>query len=585
MKNQPFHLFGLSSVLAVLIALMIVACSKKEEDDQPAEEINQYISALPSWETFSPAKADLDEYLEPSLDVNCEDLTVTTITPASITRTPEEIVTYDPNSEILYVGSLIQGQGYIGGLGSIKALPIYQRAPLTISISFQMADNSRVIQNPNLASVKSAIGELVETAQNAGHVSGSSIFYNESNSYSVGQTALSLGLSAKFMKASAQAQLEWEHTVEKRTVSAYFVQKMFTVSMVLPQRPGDLFSSEFTKEVLDEQVSLDRIGPDNLPVYVSNVVYGRMMTLTMTSSYSETEMKAALYGSYNGIGGSVSAEHLAILQNSEIQVVTIGGDAELALSLIRSGQLGEFFTNDSPLTTAVPISYTLRNLGDNEIAKVSETVSYDMVQNAPIHVQLYTNQDKWRSDLKSNGMSDTVWLTNKSNIYKADESGKFQAGGSDQTFMYSHITFSEAATGFPFSFYLENTAVANDYRALVLNDDAHSYGFTTTTISIGNYNNSSGPQFDNDDFEIGVTGNKVYAIGFMMISNTDAADESLASIGENDCYLGKDYSLPTIENGFVGVLSPIPLSRIKFDESADDDDLGIQDFYFGFKSE
>ena len=71
------------------------------------------------------------------------------------------------------------------------------------------------------------------------------------------------------------------------------------------------------------------------------------MTLTMTSDYEETEMKAALEGSYNGIGGTVSAEYLEILQNSEIQLVTIGGDANLALGYLRTGQLGEFFKENA----------------------------------------------------------------------------------------------------------------------------------------------------------------------------------------------------------------------------------------------
>ena len=573
---------GPSFKLILFIALALTACSKKEKDDNTAnEDINKYLVSLPSWEMFSPPSKDTVELFDPNLDFNCDTKMVTTTTPASITRTPEDIVTYDPNSEILYVGSLIQGDGYLGGLGSLKGLPIYQRAPITLSISFQMSGNSRVVQNPDLASVKEAIGEMVEAADNSGHASGSSIFFNLSSSYSVEQTALSLGLSAKFMKASAKVDLEWEKSAEKHTVSAYFIQKMFTVSMGLPQRPSDLFSSDFTQELLDEQISLGRIGPDNLPVYVSNIVYGRMMTLTMTSTYEEEKMKGALQASYNNIGGQISAEHLDILQKSEIQVVAIGGDADLALSLIKSGQLGDFFASNSPLTTAVAISYTLRNVGNNEIAKVSETVNYNMVQTDNVHVEMFIDENQWRSAVQSKGLDDVKWLTTKENIYKANEAGTFIAGQYDQTFMYNLITFSETKTGYPFDFYLEATQFGNNYLALVHHDD--NGAFTPTTISIGNYNNN---EYTDDDFNIGVTGNKVYAIGFTMICNiATIPEEYLESIAEHEqCWLGRNTEFQSIYTGFVGVISPVPLDRIEFNESADDNDIGIQDFYFGYRS-
>jgi len=578
MKANLIYLALGVSVTVIVIVFVLVGCSKDESSQN--QDVNEYLVSLPSWEIFSPLKEDTTELFDPNLDFNCQDLMITTTTPASITRTPEDIVTYDPNSEILYVGSLIQGNGYLGGLGSLKSLPIYQRAPLTLSISFQMSGNNRVVQNPDLASVKEAIGEMVEAAQNAGHVAGSSIFFNLSSSYSVDQTALSLGLSAKFMKASAKIDLEWEQTTEKNTVSAYFIQKMFTVSMGIPQRPGDLFSEDFTQELLDEQISLGRIGPDNLPVYVSNIVYGRMMTLTMTSTYQEEQMKGALQASYNLMGGQLTAEHLEILQNSEIQVVAIGGDANLALSLIKSGQLGDFFSSDSPLTTAVPISYTLRNVGDNEIAKVSETVNYDMVQTDNVHVDMFLDENQWRSAVQSKGLYDVKWLTSKENIYKANEAGIFYNQAPDQTFMYNHITFSGSVTGYPFDFYLENTAVGYDYRALVHNDD--NGAFTPTTISIGNYNNN---EFCNDDFKIGVTGNTVYAIGYTMICNIGTMpEEYLESIAEHEqCWLGRNTEFQYIYTGFVGVISPVPLNRIEFNESTDDNDMGIQDFYFGYR--
>jgi hypothetical protein len=574
--------FVVSISLVVVLFLFFTNCNKSDDgDDEPSpnNSVNQYIVSLPSWDNFCPTKADSDEAFDASLEFDCTTKIVQTTTPCSITRTPAEIVTYDPGSEILYLGSLIQGSGYIGGLGSIKSLPIYQRAPLSISISFQMAGNSRDVENPDLTSVNEAIGDLVETAQNTGHVSGSSIYYDKRICYSVEQTALALGLSFKYMAGSARTQLQYQSTSETSTVSAYFVQKMFTVSMGIPQRPSDLFSSEFTQELLNEQINLGRIGPDNLPVYVSNIVYGRMMMLTMTSTYNETEIKAALEASYYGIGGSVSAEHLTILQNSQIKMVTIGGEQTAALNYLKTGQLGEFFKDDAPLTTAVPISYTLRNLGDNDIACVSETTDYDMVQNEIVSVQILYDEASWRDAVQMKTMTVGVWESTLENLQKANEAYKFEYYGV-QTLMFEIITFPGSVTQFPFEFHLKNLAVTGDRLALVHNDtEGLNNNFTTNTISIGDIDD-----FENDDFEIVVTGDQVYAIGFIMRSNTDTPEEFLEVFAQqDDCYLDQK-DLPNGNNTFVGVISPVPIKRNWFNEDDDDDDMGIENFYFGYRS-
>lgn len=568
--------------IATILILLFSSCSEETTEPTTTTDpgINNYIVSLPKWDIFCPPKADENIQNDATTSWECATKVIESKTPCSITRTPADIVTYDPNSEILYLGSLIQGKRYMNGLGSIQSLPINQRAPIKISISFQMANNSRTIEHPSLTTVRDAIGDLVETAQNAGHVSGSSIFFNKSTSYSVEQTALALGLSAKFMIGSVHSSLQWNSTTETHTVSAYFIQKMFTVSMEIPQRPGDFFSSAFTRELLDEQISLGRIGPDNLPVYVSNMVYGRMMTLTMTSTYVETEMKAALEASYLNIGGTVSAEHLEVLNNSEINLVTIGGDANQALAYLRTGNLGEFFKEDAPLTTAVPISYTLRNVGDNVIAKVSETTEYDMLQYDDISVSNYYNEGLWKNAVQS-VMSFKKWEVNWYNVLLADEHAIYENCGAVNCSLGKIITLHGDQNGsYPFTFYLESkdpTIPAGQNSALVYNDNESSCDYC---ISIGDCDN-----WEDDDFEIGVSGNvKVYAIAFVMINNSTSGEEYFEVHAED-----KNGQLCQIEyhtegiNGFFGIISPVPITKIFFNEDDDADDIQVGDLYFGYK--
>jgi hypothetical protein len=163
---------------------------------------------------------------------------------------------------------------------------------------------------------------------------------------------------------------------------------MFEVVVEPPQTPDAFFSEDFTEETLDEQEELGRIGPDNVPVYVSNIVYGRMMTFAFTSTASEQEIRGTIEAGYetvvNGVSVELSAKHKTILSEAKIAVSSLGGDAEATLSLIRSGSWQEYFTKDAPLSSAAPLSYTFRNLGDGSIAKVTESIEYMVKECEPV---------------------------------------------------------------------------------------------------------------------------------------------------------------------------------------------------------
>jgi hypothetical protein len=373
---------SLISLLLTLLAVGLVpGCGSDNPTNPPAAaDVDEYVKALPAWEDYSPELPSENLLLadpvdttlvHDNLDYNCS------VSRYSITETPREITVFSPDADIMWPGALLQGQKYAGGLGSLGELPIRQRAPLKVFIDLLTEDSGRTVANPDAASVASAIGELIQDATNAGHIAGSSIFFDQTTTHSLEQASLDLGISVNYLGTQVRSSLSYDQTVTEHTLTAYFTQKMFTVSVVQPQTPSAFFSADFTVERLNEQIGLGRIGPNNLPTYISSVVYGRMLMLTMTSSRSIEEMRAALTASRDGIGsGSVAAGHLAVLNESRIQVSTVGGVDDGVEGLIASGRLSEYFAANAPLTSARPLSYTVRNLADNSIAKVSETTEY-----------------------------------------------------------------------------------------------------------------------------------------------------------------------------------------------------------------
>jgi hypothetical protein len=129
-----------SLVSCALLCSLLAACTDSIGPGGggiPAE-IDEYMASLPAWEAFSPSMADADmtvgETSSPDVfSVGATRYTCTT-TPYSVARTPDRVVIFNPDSEVFWLGGLLQGRGYRDGIGSLEELPIRQRAPLTLFI-------------------------------------------------------------------------------------------------------------------------------------------------------------------------------------------------------------------------------------------------------------------------------------------------------------------------------------------------------------------------------------------------------------------------------------------------------------------
>ena len=324
---------------------------------------------------YKPVKKSWNEQFE-GVQYDC------TSTPYSITETPDKIVTLNPDVKALWPGALLQGQGYVNGIGSLMELPIRERNPMKLSLSLSFAGNTRTVANPDLASVQQAVGDMIQEAKAKNVALGGAISFTQTTAHSAEQSMLEAGLSARYIASEIKAKLKVSKNVVEHSVTASFFQNAFSVSMVTPQTPGDFFSSAFTPEKLDEQVKLGRMGPANLPVYISTVNYGRVLIFNLTSRASESEIQGALNAMYNGgavsVGGNLSASQKKVLQEATIKFVAFGGNQNSAEALIRNGNLASYFDSSTTADVFRPISYEVRNLGDDSIAKVSETTTYNV---------------------------------------------------------------------------------------------------------------------------------------------------------------------------------------------------------------
>ena len=485
--------------------------------------------------------------------------------------------------------------GAIRGDAIYIPLPIRQRAPLTISIDLPTQNNTRVVENPALGTVKQAIAGLQEAAKNEGIRAGGEIIYQEVDSYTAEQASLSLGLSVRYMAAKVRGRLAIAGSAETTSLQIFFKHEMFTVSMETPQTPGALFSSEFTQAILDEQVALGRIGPDNIPVYVSEVTYGRMLVATMTSTYSRSELKAALEASLRAakLGVALEAESARVFEEgeTEIEVWALGGGDENVRNAIRSGNLKEYFNETAEVDLAVPLAYTMKSVSDNAIATVSETTTY--TKRECLGTAYFTDVGEWQAAVTKLGATPYLLETTDDNINKAA-----QLYDNGQTVSNSDTDVQLGPVGTQLSWgYRErpDTGIPTRFNLVTRGpmmwndrDDSGRRPFSEERlISIGDVRD---PGWNDDDFELNVFVEEavdVFAIGITVVGNVAEAGEKLTAY-DKDGQLLKEFrdNMPNEELGaFVGVVSAgVPLSRIEFDEHPEGDPrdhIAVKDMRFG----
>jgi fibronectin type 3 domain-containing protein len=368
-------------------------------DTSVSDEINAYFKGLPSWASTHPVLPDSDKVNGPvSSDQSTviEDLSAESkkrryncvTTPYSLTKTPEKIVTLSPDAGKFWLGGLLQGNGYVGGLGSLQELPIRERAPLKIFIDLIGQDISTTINSPEAASVQTAIGTLIDRAKALNTPIGSLIDYEKYETSSTDELALKFGLSVKYLAVDVKTKLNVDRKVNTKTLSVAFTQRAFTVAIVGAQTPAALFSDAFTIAKLNEQKDFGRISPANLPVIVSNIAYGRKLIVSITSTASSQDIQAVLDATYEAAGNGVKLNLDPRLQNvltkATVNVTSVGGDDTAIASLIRSGDLNKYFEKTPDLATYKPLSYQVDNLGDGSAARFTETTDYNLKECAPL---------------------------------------------------------------------------------------------------------------------------------------------------------------------------------------------------------
>ena len=302
----------------------------------------------------------------------------------SLGATRVDILAAGINTGQLWPGALVQGQSV--ATGNLSVLPL-ARAPMTLSIDLAVPDPIVTVADPYSASAQAAVSSLQRAAdQRLGGIDvvPAAMSYVRDESYSFDQAILSIGVSASystpFAGAGLDASFSSERKVGSHTIIVKFYQPMYTIQFADDRvsSPADLFASSVTEGDLQEQAELKRISPDNPPVLIKSVTYGRMMVFTMTSTQVESADRLmaavnAVYGNFSG-SASISKSDLDIIRNSRIDMKVFGGQQDAALEAIQSGDLSRFFSR-AEAANAVPLSFRTQQL-DGEPVELRDATTF-----------------------------------------------------------------------------------------------------------------------------------------------------------------------------------------------------------------
>ena len=385
-----------SVLLVILSAFLVGACDSGPgvgpETNPDASSIGDYLAglnydagALLNVQPSDAARTPVDTTTTTEQDGNVE--RVCTRTTYNLENNFEEIAILRPTADVIWPGSLVEAnQSLLDGLPEPAR---FDRSPVKIRVDLPgIGENgTKTIERPDQANVQTAIDEALEwwnaNAYEEGYVNASSSSNRITTSYSSTQASMDVGLNVAWATGDVQSQFNYETSAERRVVMSTYKQAFYTVSFVQESgaQPKDVFGPDVT--LADVQSAFDSNTP---PAYVASVTYGRIIMFRMEteSSYTSAEVEAAFkYAAGTQVDGDLEARYREILSRSTVEVITLGGNAAVASEAVTArsaGDLEPIITGENAVYSrgnpGVPISYAVKYLRDDQLAKLGYTTEY-----------------------------------------------------------------------------------------------------------------------------------------------------------------------------------------------------------------
>jgi thiol-activated cytolysin len=351
-----------------------------------------------------------------------------------------EIAGFNPTEDVVWPGALVQGRSISSGIPSRINL---RHAPMKITISpSEPGDNSIRVSNPSYNTVSAAVQELTKKLPK---VTPAAIGYEYAEMHTAEQALLKIGVAASWVGGNARGQLSKSGSKEDKSILVKFVQRYYTVTAE-PVEQGRWFGSGVSVNDLKRFSSAAEgsTGVTNPPAIVSSVTYGRMYVFKLTAKKTFDELKAAAAVSHRFVSGNVdaNAEQQIREQFSSIQVqfLALGADSEEAVEAIATNDFFKLLksgaTGGGENSPGEPISYSIRYLKNDDVAKVGFTTDYSITECIPLSLKVKVTFSNFRiledCDSGWDGKGDFVWWFGANGERIVDNGSERNLGGGEE---------------------------------------------------------------------------------------------------------------------------------------------------------
>lgn len=277
----------------------------------------------------------------------------------------DKLALLDPTSEIMYIGSLLDGESIQEGAYTPFFLPpTHQMKPVTFSVSIQgsIGDIAKTI-TPTLSNFRVAMQDITNATINGEQPANFTFELVQARSKS--EIEMSVGANLKFGSIfNSFANFKESTVATKNYYLLKMFQKFFSADIDIPA-DGNLFNKP-----------TDFQGPI-APVYISSIDYGRSAYLLLESSYDSASVHKSLSASFSywkiGGGAELSQDQKKVMEDLRISGTVIGGSSNEAVKTINGIEgFKDYVINSGNLTAdsrGEIIAYRLRNAKNHGIYK------------------------------------------------------------------------------------------------------------------------------------------------------------------------------------------------------------------------
>jgi hypothetical protein len=373
MKKVPYFL---SILFLSTLIFSLGSCNKEDNSDT-------FQTILDKGGVFDDPMNSTTKSVTVDTVVNGDSLWACTTETYSVVQGMQEFPLFNPNSSVIYPGNLLQG-------GTLKnATPdviVVDRAGGTFSIDILSGswNISKTVNEVVKSEVIQALNDIVSDASYGAIPS--NISFSMQEVHSEQQMALSLGLDFTAYGVALSSNLGFSSNNNYNRVLVRLSQSYYTMSFDLPASYDDLFAPTVTPADLQLYV-----GAGNPACYISDVTYGRVFYLLVESTSNTSNITSSINASFSSIPNSpsanINASYLSSLENLNIKLFALGGDASTTLYTISSTNVNNLVSvlgAAGDITTGVPLSYVCRAVNGNKIVSVNLATAYDIDNCAPI---------------------------------------------------------------------------------------------------------------------------------------------------------------------------------------------------------